>query len=321
MRQFASLAAAATVLACLVACSSTGPRHDQPDPRTLVQPIEVRLNVPQADLYVHYDPSWKSQSVHLGLCLLVNSLLCLAPTGLVQHIDADAIKEAETRARPLKDAIADVPFADRFIQVLSTELTSNDVRVQTTQVVRSTTTSWMNEEAFGASTASSVLFMGVRYSLSPDFSRFEVVTRTEVFLRSEAARQAFGLKRSLADDPIRGSVLSPTNALYKTDFHYEAVLAASSKVAEENAQRWQSDGGRLIREAILGGIEQAARSVAHDFGTTFWSAPPSLPRITTREGKNGRLIREIPGKGRLLKLDNGGLLFEATLTTLEQAAR
>jgi hypothetical protein len=307
-----NLAAIVATVACVSGCSGTSPRHDEPDLRTLIQPVEMRVYIPQADLFVRYEASVKAKWVQAGVCLLYIGF-CPGTIGLRPLVDSELIKRDDARAGPLKDAVADIPFARRFGDALTAELSSNDMRIEPLVMVRSAAVAGSDEEAFIRSAAGAVVFMNVDYAVSADFSRFELVADATAYPRSEGARRALGLKGDLDDHPERGPILSTANAFYRTTFRYEAPLPSAGKDANGNALQWQGGGGALIREAVTDAIEQATHSVARDFGTRLWVGGENLPEVTTRAGMDARLVEEVVGKGRLLRINGHELLFEATL--------
>jgi hypothetical protein len=282
--------------------------EDEPPLRSLIQPVEVRLSIPQQELRVQFETSGLSHLAQLSACFSL--LACIAGASAGHYVDALEIKAGDSRAVPLKDAIADVPFATLFRDQYAAGLTTNDVRHE---IILSTAVATDDLGAFRESAAGSVMFTTVDYYLTSDFSKIVLRLHAAAFARSEGARDKLGQAQDLGDDPRRGNVLSKLNSFYWRDVRYEAALPSPDKSAERNVEAWKRDGASRVRTAILAGVEQITRASARDFGTRLWSSGAKLPQVKTRDDEDAGLVEEVPQQGRLLRLSDGVLLFEATV--------
>jgi hypothetical protein len=309
--------AVAAVLAALAGCAAT------PDPRAskslkeLVQPVELQLIVPQSGLDVRFDddvdPSRRKRALKVGLPACATWVLtCLIYQGWKWSGDAEKVDKGMESIRPLQETIAGLSFDEQVTDQLSSALRSSGTLVSSATVSKilkdEQAESLLVDQAVGA-----LMLVGASYSLIPDLSTFVLRLRVTAFARDDVARRRLGQGHVQTADPIRGPPLSLANALYWTDFRYEAPLPSPRGDLAQNAQRWREHDARLIRAAIVDGIAQASHAVAHDYGVRIWREAPELLRVRMRNNDEAGLVEQVGTHGRLLRVTDNLLVFEATL--------
>ena len=301
-------------LVFLTGCAqvATAPSKD-PRFRNLIQPVELRLTIPQSALQVDYSPSWKVWTASLAACATTAAVtgICLMP-GAVVNLDAAEVKAATKRLAPLNDAAADIHFDHRAADALAGALRAEGMAVARTTMLKNSDER-AHEAAFFASSAGSLMYLEAIYRVTGDFSRLAVRAKTQVFARATAARRLIKTAESDETDRLMGTLLATSNAVYWVDFVYEARLPVPGSNADENAALWAANEGRLVRAAILEGVAQLGRVTAHDFGTRLWAGEKELSETQTLEGTKAWLVEQVDDRRRLLRLHDGSLLFEVTL--------
>jgi hypothetical protein len=301
-------------VALLVSCAeiATAPSSD-PKFRALIQPVDLRLMIPQSGLQIDYSPSWKVWTASLGSCAvtILATGYCLSP-GAVSLLDAPALKAAAVRLAPLNDATVDVHFDHLSADALSAALRAEGMDVAGATLLKASDES-AQEAAFWESSAGSVMFILATYRMTDDFARLEVRARAQVYPRALAARRMLKTPEQEQTERINGDLLSSSNAIYWSDFMYQARLPSPGSNADDNATRWSADGGKMIHAAMLESVAELGRVTAHDFGVRLWAGEKGLPKTQTADGTKAHLIRQVDDRRRLLRLPDGQLLFEATL--------
>lgn len=297
---------------------ATKPSSD-PRYRAWIQPVELRLTIPQSGLRTEYSPSWKAWSASLGACALtlVTISWCFTPTAMV-NLDSPEVEAAARRLAPLNDATVDLHLDHLAADALTASLRTEGMDVAGATLLKFSDAR-ANETAYLASSAGSLMFLTVVYRLTEDFSRFELLGYAQVSARALEARRLLRSAESEQTDRLEGNLLSEVNSIYTTSFTYLASLPAPGANVDENAARWAADDGRLIRAAMLDGVGQLGRVTARDFGTRWWADDVQLPETDTAYGSRARIVEELPDRGRLLRFPDGGLVFEARLDATSPA--
>jgi hypothetical protein len=318
-------ALAALVSFALVGCA--GLPATQPlsrDVAAVLQPVDVKIGISQPELYAEFERATggAAAAAACGAVPGLGILLAAACGGAMGAVDATVnasrAKAADETVRPLKDEIVDLNFDQLMTDSMTKRLQSVPGMQLSALAVTRTVTPKANEESFRASTSSAVMFVNVNYSISTDFSTFNVSAQSTVYPRAAKARLAAGLPADLPTDS-QDQVLAPKNSAYRSKFFYHAKLPVQATNSSEYVAAWKADGGRSLRIAIQEGIAQVSQLLAEDLQRVPDAKPTTRPKVDADKGIKAELMSESSG-GQLLRYPDGSLHFRATLSTAAASA-
>ena len=295
------------------------------DVAVAIQPVDVKLGIPQPELYAAFQRSNAGAAAAAGCGAVpgIGILLAAACGGTMGAIDASVnaarAKTADEIVRPLKDEIVDI----KYDQVMNDALNKSLQDVPGMQIagiaVSKTVTPKVYEELYRASTSNSVMFVNIDYHLSIDFSTLEVSARGLLYPRSAAARKAAGLSAELPnanDDPV----LALKNSAYRMNFFYQVKLPKPAATGADNVANWKADGGRLLRNGLQDGSAQIARLMADDLQRRPGTTRPAVSKVDIGNGIMADLISQT-SDGKLIRYADGSLHYEALVPASNQVSQ
>ncbi|OUM01164.1 hypothetical protein [Variovorax sp. JS1663] len=326
MKVFHAAALSAGLMLVLAGCARmplTQPVKS--DVLAAMQPMDVKIGVTQSELYASFVRSNAGAAGAAGCGAVpgIGILLAAACGGAFGAVDAGVnaqrAKEAEERVRPLKDELVDLGFDPLMRDSVQQSLTSSPRMQLADLAVTKSVSDKAYEELFKASTSNAVMFVTVDYRLSPDFSALELSARSMIYPRSPQARTVSGLPAT-AQTPAPGSaaepVLAPKNAVYRASIHYRTRLPAPGADIPQNVATWKADNARLLRAALHGGIDQAARLLADDLQRQTVAEPIVAEKFDIAIGNGvsvGADVIRQDDSGSLYRAPDGSLHFHASL--------
>ncbi|MBC8724630.1 hypothetical protein F6X37_24480 [Paraburkholderia sp. 31.1] len=288
------------------------------DVLTTMQPVEVRVGIAQPELYAAFVPSTTglAAAATCGVIPGIGILLAAACGGALGAVDAginaSRAKSAEETIHPLKDQLVELNFDQQMREsILNALREAPEMQVERVEVTKDVKDQDYNE-LFIASQSGSVMFVTVDYHLSPDFSTFELSTRSLLFPRSSKARAAAKLQPIVqATAPDNGLAVAPKNSVYRASITYRAKLVTSGKDSTQNVAIWNDNNGRLLRASMHDGIAQMGRLVAESLQRKY----EINGNDTQVKDDNGIAASQVSmgNTGSLLRYPDGSLQFNANL--------
>ncbi|MDR0225947.1 MAG: hypothetical protein LBI66_05965 [Burkholderiaceae bacterium] len=281
---------------------------------TALQPVDVKIGIRQPELYANYVRSTAGTAGTAGCAAIpgLGVLLAAACGGAFGAMDASInaarAQEADEKVRPLKDLRVDTHFDQSMRNALVESMQATQAVRIADVVVTKTVTEKAYEDIFSASVSPSVMFVNIEYYLSPDFSMLELTSRSMLYPRSAAAKEAARLPTApAADKPA--PVLAQENASYRANFFYRARLPVASADTATNIEAWRADDGRLLRAALHHGIQQTSHVLREDLHARTTAASAATD-IDLGNGQRGSLVFKSEA-GMLARDAAGSLYFEA----------
>ncbi|MGY4827480.1 hypothetical protein ACVNIS_02760 [Sphaerotilaceae bacterium SBD11-9] len=318
MNTFYRAAVSALSALALVGCAT---RPNQPLDRKVVsvmQPMDVKIGIRQPELVGDFEVSRAGQAAAAGCGAVpgIGILLaaaCGAAAGAVDaSVNASRAKTADETIRPLKDEIVDVKVDKAINDAIAQALkNAQDVRFSDIVVTKETTDDDY-ETLYKASTAGSVMFVNINYSMSIDLSTLQLSARALLYPRSPAARTAAGLSPEFNAATDQGPMLAMSNAAYRSMLFYRAKLPTQAENPTDHIATWKANHGQLLRTSINDGIAQLSRLLAEDLLRSPGAERPSLGTVEGLNGQEADLVAESHG-GKLLRYKSGALHFHTTL--------
>jgi hypothetical protein len=305
----------------LVGCAGVAPTQALKQEALLsLQPVDVHVGISQSELYAAFIPSTAGAS-GAAACGAVPGLgifLAAACGGALGAVDAQVnatrAKAAEESVRPLKDRLVDLDFDAHMQASVKRSLEMVPGMQYAGIVVTKTVNNKAYEQRFRASTANAVMFVNVDYHLTTDFSTLEASVRGLIYPRGPAARTAVGQSIALPSGPNE-AVLQVKDTVYRSTIFYQAKLPVPAADIAQNVAAWNANDGRLVRAAMQDGIAQLGRLIADDLQRKSGIDASAPASVDVGNGLKARLVAQEPG-GRLLRLPDGSLRFEADLSTV-----
>ncbi|OLL30849.1 hypothetical protein BTH42_14835 [Burkholderia sp. SRS-W-2-2016] len=279
-----------------------------------MQPVEVQVGIAQPELYAAFIPSTAGVvgAATCGVIPGIGILLAAACGGALGAVDASInasrAKSAEESIHPLKAQLVGLDFDQQMRESVSNAFREMpDMQLERVEVTKDVKAHAYNE-LLVASQAGSVMFVTVDYHLSPDFSTFELSTRSLLFPRSAAAK-AQGIGQATAPD--NELAVAQKNSVYRASITYRAKLVTSGKDSTQNVAIWNENDARLLRASIQDGIAQMGRLVAENLQRKY-EANGSDAQIKDDNGLAASQV-SMDNTGSLLRYPDGSLQFNANL--------
>lgn len=182
-------------------------------------------------------------------------------------------KDAEKAVVPLRDALLDYNFNDRFVSELSTASSAVTWMKDDTIEVVSDVSNITYDKKLNESKKSTVAYFTTDYSVSPDFRVVKVSTHVNVFPNTEELKNLqFGIYKDTSEvKKNKGLKTSTLNSLYRNNVVYSYTLDKPTKTPEEAAKLWAEDSGKRLKAALDRGIKTVIKIAIDDMANASTS--------------------------------------------------
>lgn len=259
-RRFAQMA---LLLLALSGCATPRQVVMSPEAPSKIKATELIIGLSQQEIAAEVNPSGFATAGGGGLLL---ALLDIA-------VEKSRAGDAEAAITPVKNALIDYDFAKQLQASLEAELRQlswlnlADVRTEASPDVTKVA------ESPDRTSASVVLVISVRYTLSPDFSRMRVKATATGYPKTV---ELVALAKNARPD-------TDPSMLYRNDFLVEKALVGAYSDPAARGKAWGAEGGKLAREALNSATAELASRIAKDLE----SARQSQKTHVTSEAETG----------------------------------